>query len=193
MLRLLYLAAALVFLFPAPAGTAPSTTSPAELNKVASKIAGKQVYTRCYKPGEMIDTLSVDPFEYYGAWGYVNDSNRTILHLAAEVCAGALAILADDVTVPNWEKSLGARVLAHEALHAKEWKPPDRWENEAWVECYALKSTRWVSKQLGASELEADDMLAYALAEHWRVVDFAPEYHLKTCRMPYFFPDEGPR
>jgi hypothetical protein len=126
------------------------------LEQVASRFANGPAEVRCPSMEEWIaDPIwGTDP-NPQRAWGYTN-MLREYIALHPALCAGALAGL-------------------------RRW----RWRrDEAKVECQAIRHFTVGAQLLGASRQLANDLLAYALAAHARVVTLFPEYYDRTCRLP---------
>jgi hypothetical protein len=156
--------------------TASTFKQAPSLAEVAAQIALQPVEVRCYERGEAEDPWGV------GAWGYVY-IGIPVEHMAAEVCDGALGI--HDNSQPKWKQALGALVLAHESYHLNlQVLHPD---NEARTECRAIKHTRETMLRLGASENQADELMPYALAIHYRIAAKYPEYNWKPCDVPWYW------
>lgn len=162
------------------AAAAQATTTDPRLDTVASKIAGHPVQALCYERGE-----TGDPFEWFGAWGYVWMGDTATLNLAAEVCDGALGILNHDPAVPYWKQALGALVVTHESFHQRL-NMGDRGD-EAATECRAVRHFRFTVQFLGGTPELATDLQAYALAMHYRLAWTFPQYGLRGCKVPWWW------
>lgn len=156
-------------------GTAAAWTSEPELGAVASRIAGHPVEARCYDRDEDGDPWGM------GAWGYVWTVDDETVHLASEVCEGALAVQDPLSPVPLWKQGLGVLVLTHEAFHLAS-----RYRNrgdEAQTECRAVRHARYVTGFLGG-EQRWEDIKVGVLAIHYLLLSYAPQYALEGCKTP---------
>lgn len=153
------------------------------LAAVASRFAGHPVHVRCYQRGE-----EADPYDAYGAWGYVfadwyREAHRLgpDIHLAQLVCDGALAVGQAAPGVPLWVQSLGVLVLVHEAYHlAARYRDH---EDEAATECRAVRHARYMAAFLGGEE-RWEDLKVGVLALHYLLVHLAPQYDDLDCVVP---------
>lgn len=103
--------------------------------------------------------------------------------LSPLVCAGANGV--GSTQVPRWQQALGVLVLVHESFHLRHW----RWrKNEGKVECQAMVYFREAAVRLGATEAEAYDLYAYAIALHLYKVKLFPEYRDRACRYSMWAP-----
>lgn len=152
---------------------------PPVLERVASYFAMRPAEVRC----PSTEAWTSDPI--WGsapssgrAWGYTDMLNDyVVLHPA--LCVGALAV--SDPTLPAWQRATGVLVLVHEAYHLRRWT----WRrSEPKVECAAIAHFTSAAKQLGASPQLANDLLAYALAAHARMVTLFPNYRDRRCKLP---------
>jgi hypothetical protein len=171
----LRLRVALVALILAMPGAAVAQRDPvALLDSVASSIAGRPVVVVCLDEGD-----AGYPGDY-GAWGYVylwGDNE----FMSQEVCDGLLA-LTGGPPAALWKQALGVLVLTHESFHLNQHvKQP---ENEARTECRAIKNFTRTAGMLGASNEDAERLLPFALAIHWRVAAKAREYFYEPCKVP---------
>jgi len=185
--RLLALAVALtaILVLAAQVARAGSAThSDPAVSAVASIFAMRTIEATCYEPGEPNDPYAE------GAWGYYSLPDPGRINLAKEMCDGIEAVRAHDVSVPAWERAVGVLVLIHESYHARQWE----WSwNEAHVECMAIRHFLVGVRLLGGTAEEADALLPYALAFHYRLGVLFPAYSLPTCRAPWYYPPGGPR
>lgn len=107
--------------------------------------------------------------------------------LSPLVCAGVRGIAA--TRVPTWQQALGVLVLVHESFHLRHW----RWRrNEGKVECQAMVYFREAAVRLGATEAEAYDLYAYAIALHDYKLRVFPEYRDRGCIVAPWAPPERP-
>jgi hypothetical protein len=169
------------------ASPAAAYDRPPLLEQVASRFANGPAEVRCPSTEEWI----ADPIWGTGpnpqrAWGYTN-MLRDYIALHPALCAGALAV--PEATVPAWQRATGVLVLVHEAYHLLRWQ----WRRaEAKVECQAIRHFTVGAQLLGASPQLANDLLAYALAAHARMVRVFPEYYDRTCKVPLWAPPISP-
>ena len=156
-------------------GSAAAWTSEPELAAVASRIAGHPVDARCYQRDEAGDPWGM------GAWGYVWTTDDDAVHLATEVCEGALAVSDPVSPVPLWKQGLGVLVLTHEAYHLAR-RYPDR-RSEAATECRAVRHARYATGFLGG-EARWENIKVAVLAVHYLLLSYAPQYALEDCKTP---------
>jgi hypothetical protein len=103
--------------------------------------------------------------------------------LSPLVCAGASGV--GSAQVSRWQQALGVLVLVHESFHLRRW----RWrKNEGKVECQAMVYFREAAVRLGATEEEAYDLYAYAIALHLYKVKLFPQYRDPACRYAMWAP-----
>ena len=163
----------------AAASPASAYERPGELERVASIFALRDAEVRCPSTDEWIG----DPVWGNGpnparAWGYTDMiGDYIVLHPA--LCAGALAV--SDATLPLWQRATGVLVLVHEAYHLRRWSGR---RSEAKVECQAIRHFKIGAERLGASQPLTNDLLAYALAAHERMVTLFPNYRDRKCKLP---------
>jgi hypothetical protein len=107
--------------------------------------------------------------------------------LSPLVCRGANGVGAADV--PSWQQALGVLVLVHESFHLRHWQ----WRrNEGKVECQAMVYFREAAVRLGASDAQAYDLYAYAIALHAYKLEVFPEYRDRRCRLAPWAPPLSP-
>ena len=149
----------------------------ARLNDVAAVYSLGTGEVRC--PSS--DEWSADFASSFG-YAYTNLRDDYAV-LSPLVCAGANGV--GSAHVPRWQQALGVLVLVHEAFHLRHW----RWRrNEGKVECQAMVYFREAAVRLGASEAEAYDLYAYAVALHLYKVKLFPEYRDPSCRYAMWAP-----
>jgi hypothetical protein len=177
-LRLLALAG-LVIAVLLPANLAAAYERPPLLEEVASHFALRPAEVRCPSMQEWVNDpiWGSDPQTQRG-WGYT-DMLRDFIVIQPVLCAGAVGVR--DSKLPAWERATGALVLVHEAYHLRRWK----WrQNEAKVECQAIRHFVEGAELLGASAEIANDLLPYALAAHARMVKLYSTYRWPRCKLP---------
>jgi hypothetical protein len=162
-----------------PAAARPLVSEVPRLATVASAIAGRPLTVLCYRQGEPGDPL------LWGAWGYVGLFGSTV-NLSQEACAGALAIVEQDVSTPLIEQALGALSLTHESFHLRLDLPFARRSSEGQTECRAVKRVRQTMLELGATPALADELLPWALALHFKKISVSRAYDWPGCRVPAF-------
>jgi hypothetical protein len=107
--------------------------------------------------------------------------------LSPLVCAGVDGV--GSTRIPHWQQALGVLVLVHESFHLRHW----RWRrNEGKVECQAMVYFREAAVRLGATESDAYDLYAYAIALHDYKLKVFPQYRDRACRLRPWAPPESP-
>jgi hypothetical protein len=149
----------------------------ARLNAVAAVYSLGVGEVRCPAPAEW-------NADFASSFGYAYTNMRDdYAVLSPLVCAGATGI--GSTQVPRWQQALGVLVLVHEAFHLRHW----RWRrNEGKVECQAMVYFREAAVRLGATEDEAYELYAYAIALHLYKVKLFPEYRDPACRFAMWAP-----
>jgi hypothetical protein len=122
--------------------------------------------------------------DFASSFGYAYTNLRAdYAVLSPLVCTGANGV--GSTQVPRWQQALGVLVLVHESFHLRHW----RWrKNEGKVECQAMVYFREAAVRLGATEEEAYDLYAYAIALHLYKVKLFPEYRDRGCRYSMWAP-----
>jgi hypothetical protein len=147
------------------------------LNAVAAVYSVGSGEVRC----PSTDEWSADSASSFG-YAYTNLRDDYAV-LSPLVCAGALGV--GSAHVPRWQQALGVLVLVHESFHLRHW----RWrKHEGKVECQAMVFFRDAAARLGATETEAYDLYAYAIALHLYKVNLFPEYRDRACRYAMWTP-----
>lgn len=159
-------------------GLANAAPSP-HLLAAAQKGHKQKITVNCHEPGDAGDPA------LYGAWGYVFSFDHENIHLDKRVCDGANAIATDDPSVPDWQKALGALVVAHESFHQRL-DLSDRLD-EAKTECRAIRHFRYFVQFLGGSAELADRLVPFGLAIHWRIAARFQDYYLEACKVPWWW------
>lgn len=150
---------------------------PARLNEVAAVYSLGVGDVRC--PSQ--ENWNTDFGSAFG-YAYTNLVDAYAV-LSPLVCAGAKGV--GSSRVPAWQQALGVLVLVHESFHLRHW----RWRrNEGKVECQAMVYFREAAVLLGATDAEAYDLYAYALALHFYKVSVFPEYGDRSCRFAQWSP-----
>jgi hypothetical protein len=155
---------------------APAAAADEGLDRFASTIAMRPVHVNC-------PTREEWNHDYFaqGTWGYTFMSSDETW-VAPLVCGGALHEA--DSTWPAWQRALGALVITHESYHLRLWT----WRgDEGRVECAAIRHFKVAVQLLGGSRADADFLLPYALALHWRIAAKFPEYDHRACKVPNFW------
>jgi hypothetical protein len=169
--------AALVITALVCAARATAYERPSRLNEVAAAYSLGAGEVRCPSAAEWES-------DFGASFGYAyTNLARDYAVLSPLVCAGARGV--GSPTVPASQQALGVLVLVHESFHLRHW----RWRrNEGKVECQAMVYFREAAAALGASEAEAYDLYAYAIALHVYKVSLFPEYRDRSCRFALWAP-----
>jgi hypothetical protein len=160
----------------AGAGAYERTT---QLNDVAAVYSLASGEVRCPSSAEW-------DADFASSFGYAYTNMRDdYAVLSPLVCAGARGV--GSTQVPRWQQALGVLVLVHEAFHLRHW----RWRrNEGKVECQAMVYFREAAVRLGATEADAHDLYAYAIALHLYKAKLFPEYRDPACRYAMWTPPD---
>jgi hypothetical protein len=152
---------------------------PAKLNDVASVYSLGVGEVRCPSQQEW-------DADFASAFGYAyTNLVEDYAVLSPTVCEGARGV--GSTAVPSWKQALGVLVLVHESFHLRHW----RWRrHEGKVECQAIVYFREAAARLGASQAEAYDLYAYAIALHAYKVSVFPQYRDPGCRFAQWVPPE---
>jgi hypothetical protein len=147
------------------------------LNDLASHWAERNVVVEC--PASLESWIADKDAD--GAWGYtLHDADWT--RVQAGLCEAAAAVAHPDYDgIAPWFVAIAVHVITHEAWHLRLW--PGR-DDEARVECKAIKSDRQSFLRLGATPEQADDLYSWAWAFHIRQSALFPAYSLKGCHAP---------
>jgi hypothetical protein len=161
----------------AGAGGVAAYERPVRINEVAAVYSLGVGEVRCPSKAEW----DAD-FASWFAYAYTNTRDDYAV-LSPLVCAGANGVGSEHV--PRWQQALGALVLVHEAFHLRRW----RWrKNEGKVECQAMVYFREAAMRLGATEAQAHDLYAYAIALHFNKIRLFPQYRDPKCRITMWAP-----
>jgi hypothetical protein len=177
--RVLRVIAAIALLFALRVPVAAAYDTPAELSRVATTLALREVEVRCPSEAEW----GRDP-ETIGVWSYAHIRGGYAV-LKRPLCDGALG--AADDGLPAWQRAAGVLALVHESFHLRPWRHR---RNEGKVSCQAINNFGVGARLLGASPEQVNELLPYALALHWRTIRLFPLYHDRTCRLPMWRPPE---
>jgi hypothetical protein len=159
------------------AGDAGGYDRPTKLNDVALAYSLGVGEIRCPSPREW-----AEDFASSVGYAYTNMVDEYAV-LSPNVCAGALGV--GSTSVRDWQQALGVLVLVHEAFHLRRW----RWRrDEGKVECQAMVYFKEAAVRLGATDEQAYDLYAYAIALHAYKVRIFPQYHDRGCRFPPWAP-----
>jgi hypothetical protein len=163
------------------AASAGAYERPSRLNDVARTYSLGTGEVRCPSAAEW-------EADFGSSFGYAyTNLVQDYAVLSPLVCAGADAV--GSTRVPGWQQALGVLVLVHESFHLRRW----RWRrNEGKVECQAMVYFREAAVALGATESEAYDLYAYAIALHDYKLKVFPQYRDRSCRLTPWAPPESP-
>ena len=158
---------------------AAASPAPPELRTFATQVARRAVRVSCPSDAEWRWHLNLVGRVLGYAW-----SGRTIVAwLAPNACRGARAVSRGNTKYSERKRAMGVLVLVHEALHLRSWRHAD---DEAAVECAAIRRFKRSVIQLGGTQEEAQRLWPWALALHWWLVRRHDEYWRRSCPVLWY-------
>ena len=152
-----------------------------KLDETASWLAQRSVEVRCLTEEETSTDVNIALF---GASAYVEitpegkPSDYTVFEHG--LCEKLLALYSNTWYGTYTLKGIAwaLLVITHEAMHMRGWP---WWKDEARVNCWAIRHTRYTALHLGAADALSHLIVPRAL---WWFNHQPPEYQLPGCKVP---------